>query len=295
MKLVTVLTPTYNRQKNLNNLFKSLQNQSSFNFVWVVVDDGSQDDTEVLVKDFFQKAKFHVTYLKKENGGKHTALNVGINKIETSLTIIVDSDDILLPNAIEVIEHYYKKYEEEKNLGVLSFLRCKSNGTAIIKAPQDEFIGSYVQTRIRGNLPGDMAEVFFTNVLKQFPFPEFENEKFLSEDIVWIQIGEKYKTIFINKPIYQCEYLEGGLTANDKPMKFSSPLGSMMRGKMLMRKKCGLRANVKGAIIYNCYRKACISEIPDIIEKKDIREKILVFLTYPLGIIFFKKWTKSCK
>lgn len=290
MKLVTVLTPSYNRGKNLKDLFESLQKQSSYNFIWMVVDDGSKDETETLVKSYIEKANFELVYIKKNNGGKHTALNEGIKKINTTLTFIVDSDDTLLPNAISTIEDYFDKYKDNADIGVFSFLRCKKDGTPIVKAPQDEFVGSYIQTRIVENLPGDMAEVYFTHTLKEFPFPEFPNERFLSEDIVWIQIGEKYKYVFVNKPIYQCEYLEGGLTDSDKSMKFASPLGSMMRGKMLMKKVCGLKVNFKGAIIYNCYKTDVNEMIPEILELQGIYEKFLAFITYPLGKVFYRKW-----
>ena len=135
-----------------------------------------------------------------------------------------------------------------------------------------------------------MAEVYYTHALKEFPFPEFEGEKFLSEDVVWIQIGEKYRYVFINRAIYQCEYLEGGLTDSDKKVKFASPLGSMMRGKMLMKSVCGLKANIKGAIIYNCYKIENKMVIPKSLYLTSLYEKFLVFVTYPMGVVFHKKW-----
>ena len=91
-----------------------------------------------------------------------------------------------------------------------------------------------------------MAEVFRTEVLKKFPFPQFKGERFLSEDIVWIEIGLKYDCVFINQPVYQCEYLEDGLTANDKKMKFASP-GFMMRGKIFNEPRMWIEGKYKGS------------------------------------------------
>ena len=133
-----------------------------------------------------------------------------------------------------------------------------------------------------------MAEVFMTQILRQYPFPEFAGEKFISEDVAWIEIGKSFDTVYINKPIYICEYLDGGLTANDKPMKFASPLGSMLRGKQLMFRQCGLMANIKGAIIYNCY--AHVNQTNDKISLDSYFEKILVMLTKPFGRLFLIKW-----
>ena len=292
MALITVITPTYNRGNRLYELFSSLQNQTDYDFEWMIVDDGSSDNTEAIVRGFTAQAKYTIQYLKKENGGKHTALNFGIPQILTDLTIIVDSDDTLLPDAVTTIKEYYAKYKERIEIGVFSFLRENSQHNILVKAPRDEFVGSYVKERIRGNLPGDMAEVFLTKALREFPFPEFQGEKFMSEDVVWIPLGMKYQTLFVNKVIYRCEYLEDGLTQNDKRHKFASPFGSMMRGKMLMNKECGLKARVKGAIIYNCFGKEVKQNIPKQLELQCIEDKILLKLTVLPGIFYNRKWKK---
>lgn len=292
-KLITVITPTYNRGKNLENLFQSLQDQTSLNFEWLIVDDGSLDNTKELVDEFIERATFQIRYIYKENGGKHTALNVGIKTIRSELTFIVDSDDTLIPTGVEAVEAYYNKYKGDDRIGVLSFLRCSVENGVILKMPQDECIGSYVEDRIKVDRPGDMAEVFWTKALKEFPFPEFEGEKFLSEDVVWIPMGLKYKTVFINQAIYRFDYLDGGLTRNDKIHKYASPLGSMLRGKTLMRKECGLKVNIKGAIIYNCYKceaKAKTDSIPKLLKMNTAREKILVALMFLPGKIYNRKW-----
>lgn len=295
MSLVTVLTPTYNRVHTLPNLYKSLCIQSNKDFEWLIVDDGSIDKTEELCKSFMEEAPFTVQYIKKVNGGKHTALNVGIKKIASPLTIIVDSDDQLTSNAIEIIYLYYNKYKKNQDIGCFSFLRCYENGKAIVGLEKNEFIDSYIKYRIKQEHAGDMAEVFFTDILKQHLFPEFIGERFLSEDVVWIEIGKKYKYCFINKPIYICEYLKDGLTANDKPMKFASPLGSMLRGKQLMLKECGLKVNIKGAIIYNCYKNKKISNLPDRLKTQNFREKFLIFITILPGRIYRCIWMRKGK
>lgn len=291
--LVTILTPTYNRCDKLAALRKSLENQTSKNFEWMIVDDGSTDCTESWVKQIQKNAEFSIHYIKKINGGKHTALNVGVNEINSELTMIVDSDDILLPKAIELVEKYYEKYKNNKKIGVFSYLKVLSSGMAVVPMEEEETISSYVKYRIKENRPGDMAEVFRTEVLKKFPFPQFKDERFLSEDIVWIEIGLKYDCVFINQPVYQCEYLEDGLTANDKKMKFASPLGSMMRGKILMNPECGLKVNIKGAIIWNCYRREVTDMLPEEVRLNAAREKIFAFATNLLGKHYNRKWKAS--
>lgn len=290
MELVSVITPTYNRKHELERLYNSLCNQNNKNFVWIVVDDGSEDGTVDYLNKIKKNAPFKMKVLSKDNGGKHTALNYGIANIDTELTIIVDSDDILLKNAINDIEEIYTRYCSRKNVACYTFLRIRENGEPIVKLKDYEIVANYIDFRIKGNCPGDMAEVFKTSVLKESPFPEYENERFLSEDICWIEIAKKYDSVYINKAIYECEYLSGGLTANDKPMKFKSPNGSMLRGKRLMYKRCGLRANIKGAIIYNCYKNVK-SDYEVFLDT--FYEKMLVFITRPFGLFFYSRWSKS--
>ncbi len=287
-QFLTIITPTYNRAHLLHNLHHSLTKQSMTGFKWLIVDDGSTDDTRSVISKYQDNTKFSIDYIYKENGGKHTALNLGIQQVDTELTMIVDSDDTLLPYAIEKVRKYYLEYKEDYSIASWSFLRCFPNGKPIVELDRGFFVDNYIKYRINRNIRGDMAEVFRSEVLKEYPFPEFSGEKFLSEDIVWIEIGKKYNTVYINIPIYQCEYLEGGLTINDKPMKFSSPRGSMLRGRQLMSRECGIKANIRGAIIYDCYHKECKEGINSGV--LTIREKVLTTACYPLGIFFNIRW-----
>ena len=107
-----------------------------------------------------------------------------------------------------------------------------------------------------------------------------------------IEIAKKYDTVYINKSIYYCEYLEDGLTTNDKKTKFKSPLGSMHRGKQMMYKKLNFKTRLKGAIIYNCYKQEVKEKIPTELELKSKMDKTLVLMTEVLGKIYNKKWKK---
>lgn len=119
--LITVLTPTYNRGHLLSNLYHSLLEQTTADFEWMIVDDGSIDNTSDVVESFQADGHFSITYLHKTNGGKHTALNFGIARINTPLTIIVDSDDRLLQNATREIESLYYKYCDDDRIATWSF------------------------------------------------------------------------------------------------------------------------------------------------------------------------------
>ena len=101
--LVTILTPTYNRSKFLKKLYDSLLSQTNKNFEWLIVDDGFTDNTKTIIEHFIDENLIKIKYIKKENGGKHTALNVGIKEISTKYTFIVDSDGLLVDSPIQTI------------------------------------------------------------------------------------------------------------------------------------------------------------------------------------------------
>ena len=294
---VTILTPSYNRGHTLPKLYESLLTQTSSNFEWLVVDDGSKDETEILIKKYIEEKKIDVRYIKKENGGKHTAVNEGVANISSEMTFIVDSDDYLSSDAVETIELYFNKYKDVKKVCGFSFLRStiKENKTIGEEYGQNEFIDNYISYRVNKNIKGDKAEVYYTSVLKQYPFPVYNGERFLSEDVVWIEMAKKYDTLYINKAIYYCEYLEDGLTTNDKKTKFKSPLGSMHRGKQMMYKKLNFKTRIKGAIIYNCYKQEIKQSVPESLRLTKKKDRILVLLTKVLGKIYNKKWKKSIK
>lgn len=204
-----------------------------------------------------KKAEFPMRYIYKENGGKHTALNVGVKQITSELTFIVDSDDKLVPDAIETILQYHKKYKERKDLCGYSFLRRFPDGNINGKPFEpDEKVGTYIECRINADdTQADKAEVFYTRCLKEFPFPEYRNEKFLGEDLVWIRMAMKYQMVHINRAIYVGNYLEDGLTKNRRKNNIRSPYGCMERAKEFMRPELKLKYRLKGAVQYLVYGK----------------------------------------
>lgn len=290
--LLTVLTPTYNRANTLKKLYDSLLQQTCKDFEWLIVDDGSFDETKDLIDSFIKENKIIIKYVYKKNGGKHTALNLGIELIQTELTIIVDSDDYLTGNAIDTINNYYELNKENKKIAFYSYLRVNRNGKILCKPKKNNFVDNYLKIRIKNNLKGDMAEVFVNKILKNYRFLEFDNEKFISEDTLWIEIAKKYDTLFVNIPIYVCDYLTDGLTKNDKKYKFKSPFGSMLRGIQLMYKDCGIVANIKGAIIYNCYKIEAGKDLENI-KQMNLYQKTLISITKPLGVVFNHYWKKK--
>ena len=290
---VTVLTPTFNRGGRLQSLWNSLQKQTVKDFEWLVVDDGSTDGTKDLITQLQEKSDFPIRYIYKSNGGKHTALNVGIQTICSELTFIVDSDDYVTDDAVESILKIHKKYRSQNNICGYAFLRAfpdgKVNGK---KFDVNEKIGSYIDVHVNGDDTGaDKAEVFKTHCLKEFPFPEYPNEKFLGEDLVWVRMARKYEMVHINKAIYVGNYLEDGLTNNRRKHNIASPIGCMHRAEEFMEPDLKTRYRIKGGLQYIVYGRFAGVKVVDLIRKS--RHKVLATVCTPGGLFLHSRWSKA--
>lgn len=232
MSFITIFTPTYNRRNLIDNLYQSLLTQSQKNFEWLIVDDGSTDDTESYFSKLQSKLQpFPIRYIKQENGGKHRAINRGVQNANGDLFFIVDSDDSLLPNAIEKINQWTATLDCTHKWAGISGLKGFSKQKNVGQHNSKIFIDAKNTERHKYHLEGDKAEVYFTNILKKYPFPEISGENFISEEIVWNAIArDDYYLRWFNEIIYICSYLEGGLT-KDKSKNERNPQGCLLWAK----------------------------------------------------------------
>lgn len=212
----SICIPTYNRAHTISRTLDSLVRQSFSDFEVLVVDDGSVDDTENVVSGY--KGLIDIKYIKKENGGKHTALNVGIEKATGVFFMILDSDDWLNNDALEMIYAMCEKIKSnEKYSGVLC--RCIDSATGKMMGdiiPKEYESLSYIDMHFKlraDNIDlGDCCECNKTNILKNYRFPEEKGMKFVPEAWMFDQIGVKYLLLTTNKVGKNCEYLAGGIT-----------------------------------------------------------------------------------
>ena len=230
--LITVFTPTYNRMQLIENLYQSLSAQSATNFEWLVVDDGSTDDTEKYFSELLaQTHPFPIRYIKQENGGKHRAINRGVKNAIGKFFFIVDSDDTLLPYAIEKINQWVETLDDSRKWAGVSGLKGYSNHKNVGQRASAAYIDAKNTERRKYHLEGDKAEVYFTEVLKQYPFPEIPEENFISEEIVWNAIArDNYYIRWFNDIIYICSYLDDGLT-KDNSKDERNPQGRLLWAK----------------------------------------------------------------
>lgn len=226
--MITIFTPTFNRGYIIGQLYESLQAQTCKDFEWLVVDDGSTDGTAQLFEDWCKEKEFPVRYIHQANGGKHRAINRGVREAKGELFFIVDSDDRLIPDAVEQIAQYSDRCTGD--IAGLCFRKINISNGKVLGAPfpQKEIKTNLWEISYKYHVLGDKAEVFRTDVLRQYPFPEIKGENFIPEALIWEQIADSYDLWWIDKGIYLCEYLEGGLTRSLKQNLKTNPNGFLL-------------------------------------------------------------------
>ena len=253
--LITVFTPTFNRVDFLPKAYKSLKKQEYKNFEWVIVDDGSIDNTEVVVNSFIQDDEVVIHYIKQQNGGKHKAINKGVSVAKGELFLILDSDDTIPENSLSIIEKHYFDVKCISTIGGVCGLMAHHDGTIIgCRNVSSSMDISSIEMRYKYGFVGDVCEVFRTEVLREFPFPEIENEKFCPEALVWNRIATKYKLHYFNEVIYYRDYLDDGLTSKIVRIRMNSPIASMMCYAEMNQLDIPVKDKMKAAINYWRFR-----------------------------------------
>ena len=254
--LITIFTPSYNRAHLLPKLFESLCRQAYKDFEWIIVDDGSKDDTGDLVNSqFSHNLQFPVRYFYQENGGKHRAINQGVKEAQGELFFIADSDDWLPEDALATVAEEYAKIKDDKTVAGVAGLDSYDKGGIVGSGlPKDTIDCDAIDIRLKHHVTGDLKEVFRTSVLREFPFPEIEGERFCPEQLVWFRIAQKYKLHYFNQPIYIASYQEQGITAGITKARMNSPIASMMCYQELNGYDVPLSQKIKAAINYWRFR-----------------------------------------
>lgn len=230
-KFLTIFTPTFNRAYILSKLYNSLKNQSNKNFIWLIVDDGSSDETKTLVQKFQDENQIEIHYIFQENKGKHVAVNNGLRNTKTEFFCVIDSDDYLAVNAVDEMERLSHKIRNNDQIAAFTFIHFSGKNTVDIDSfGEKEWLVSG-RAEYEWEFPGEMVYCFKTKIHKKFLFPEFEGEKFCQESLVFRRIERKYCILFTNKILAFGDYLEDGLSNDFYKLLLKNPQGSLLNIK----------------------------------------------------------------
>lgn len=301
--MITIFTPTYNREPLLHRLYASLEKQSCKDFEWLVVDDGSTDDTLNYIGEISKKASFKIVYIRQKNGGKHRAFNNAVNKCKQKYMLLLDSDDYLTPDAIEILMAACETIKDDKKIcGVIgnraeipkthaatpgSGLGAKEQNASTnykvigTKIPNVRF-ASGLQLYQKLGFKGDTMRLYKTEVLRKFPFPEIDGENFVSENVIFDKIDQKYKMLVIQEIIYLCEYQECGLSKNLNKIRLQNPIGNALALKSAAETALNFKKRLGLTTLYIMWTRKFHIDCAF----RDFRHKLLYILCYPLSFVF---------
>lgn len=283
MPTLTVFTPAYNRAHTLCRTFKSLCNQKCKDFIWLIVDDGSSDNTAALVQEWKKLDNgFEIKYLYKDNGGMHTAHNVAYDHIETELNVCIDSDDCLAENAIEKI---INKWQEVKSLGYAGIVGLDADlntGQIIGNGFSNQIHATTLREYYNSGGRGDKKLVYRTDIMKKFPpYPVFDGEKYVALAYKYRLVDLQYKLAVLNEILCLVEYQPDGSSNSMFKQYLNNP-----RGFAFWRKVCMETPDSFSRLFLDCIHYVSSSIIAKnqnfIIESP---KKFLTVLALPFGFI----------
>lgn len=286
MPFLTVFTPAYNRAHTLPRTFESLKRQNCKDFIWLIVDDGSSDNTAELVRKWqLEEKSFEIRYIFKENGGMHTAHNTAYANIDTELNVCIDSDDEMADGAIQKIKDKWESVKNSNYAGIIGLDADLNSGKIIGKGffdgvEETTLVGYYAA----GGL-GDKKLVYRTDVITKYPeYPAFEGEKYVALEYKYRLIDQDYKLAVLNDVLCNVEYQPDGSTGTMYKQYIKNP-----KGFAFWRKICMQYPRNRKRVFIDCIHYVAESLIAG--NKHYISEspmKVLTALVAPAGILL--KW-----
>ena len=278
MKRLTIFTPTFNRAYILPKLYESLCEQTCKDFEWLIVDDGSTDNTKELVEDWIKDKKIPIRYICQENGGKMRAYNKAVSLTETELFVCIDSDDQLanefvVKDSLTFWDEHKNECLEKEIAGMVS-LRSSSCGEQYFVSLSH---GSLYD--ICSNYKGETTIILLTEILRNYPYPSFEGENFITDVYIYDRMDEDFCFLFHPYISQKCDYHEDGYTMSYRRLLFNNPRGH--REYHAQRIRLHKDSVVKSMICYI----ALSLFICDHTMFSESPNKGLTFLLYPLGCL----------
>ena len=250
MATLTVFTPTYNRAYVLKQCYDSLCRQTCKDFVWLIIDDGSSDNTKEIVEKWMANDNgFEIRYVYKKNGGMHTGHNKAYELIDTELNVCIDSDDFMPDDAVELIVNFWEENKDSSYSGIIA-LDVYKNGQVIGKElpnKKSTTLSGYYQNGGQG----DKKLIYRTEIINKYPpYPEFEGEKFVPLDYKYLLADQDYELLIMNKPVCVVEYMEDGSSKNMLRQYYKNPRGFAFMRKVSMKYDTVVLKNFKTCIHY---------------------------------------------
>ncbi|MGE8204558.1 glycosyltransferase family 2 protein [Heyndrickxia sp. NPDC080065] len=284
MKTLTVFTPTFNRAYCLEKCYQSLLRQTSMDFIWLVIDDGSTDGTKTLVNSWIEENLIEIKYIWQENKGMHGAHNTAYKIIDTELNICIDSDDYMPDDAVEKIVAFWKKHGSAKVSGIIGLDAYTDQAIIGTKLPENLQTSTLFDLYYKHGVTGDKKLVYRSELTRQYPYPIFDNEKYVGLAYKYYKLDQQYEMLLLNEVLCCVEYLLDGSSLNMFNQYRKNPKGFAFYRKELMKLPfASLAFKFRQAIHY-------VSSSLMLKNRKFLSEspiKSLTFLAIPFGYLLY--------
>lgn len=280
---LTIFTPTYNRGSLLARLYKSLVEQKCHDFEWLIVDDGSTDNTSAIVEQFIKEEKITIRYICKENGGKHTAHNVAAGNAFGDLFLCLDSDDILAPDAVEIIRSSYNKLQDN-DCGFIGYKQDNKCKLLSSRLQENESIHyGLFECEKKLNITGEFAFVFKKDIIQKYLYPVFSKEKFIGECVLYDKLEINGYTFCPLKEVIEiCEYQAEGLSNYFNGLMKMNPAGYCLYFMQRIDMQDSFKNRIITAGKYQCFCRLAKKQR----SKYTGRHPVTVAAAKPLGLLF---------
>lgn len=250
MKTLTIFTPAYNRAHTIGRTYESLCRQTCKDFEWLIVDDGSSDNTRALVEGWIKENKIPIRYIYQQNQGMHGAHNTAYRNIETELNTCIDSDDYMPDDAVEKIITFWKRNGSNRYAGLIGLDRTEDGKIIGTKFPEDMNSTTLYGFYARGG-KGDKKLVYRTEVIRQYPeYPLFEGERYVSLGYKYQLIDQDYELLTMNESLVVVEYQADGSSRNMYKQYWNNPKGFAFIRKADMKLMPGWIRKFRACIHY---------------------------------------------
>jgi glycosyltransferase involved in cell wall biosynthesis len=292
MPTLTVFTPAYNRAYILHQCYESLKRQTCKDFIWLIIDDGSTDNTKHLVEKWILKNDVPIKYCYQENQGMHGAHNTAYSLIETELNVCIDSDDYMAEDAVEKIISYWRKNGSNKYAGIVGLDANQSGKIIGTKMPDKIKSSSLGDLYSRHKVKGDKKLVYRTELTKNTPpYPLFPGEKYCPLSYKYILIDQQYPLLILNEVLCHVEYLEDGSSLNMISQYKKNPRGFSYFRKVAMEHAPNFRERFRESVHY-VSSNITIKNFKFVIESP---RKLTTIMAIPFGLILWIYINKTSK
>jgi glycosyltransferase involved in cell wall biosynthesis len=281
---LTVFTPTFNRAYTLHLCYESLKRQTSKDFIWLVIDDGSMDNTKELVESWILENLVTIKYHFQENMGMHGAHNTAYKLIDTELNVCIDSDDYMPDDAVEKIITFWSEFGSEKYAGIIGLDACHDGRVIGTKIPESLKVSTLSSLYAKHRVKGDKKLVYRSELTRKTPpYPIFPGEKYCPLSYKYILIDQEYPLVVLNEILCCVEYLADGSSMNIINQYKLNPRSFSFFRKVAIEHAPSFKERFRESIHY-VSSNLMIRNAKYLFES---RYKMTIFLATPFGIALF--------